>query len=69
MTADLIMLYTGDPLLTHGTIVSDPVFRELSLFLNQYIQHHPQHGEAQENQAYNKDLQKHLNNKEIYLSE
>ena len=37
MTADLNMFYTGDSLLTHGTIVTHPVFRELTFFLNQYI--------------------------------
>ena len=56
MTADLIVLYTADALLAHGTIVPDPVFRELSFFLNQYIKHHPEQGEAQEKQAYNQDL-------------
>jgi len=63
------MLYAGDPLFSHGAIVPDPVFRELPLFLYQNIQHHSQEGEAEENQAYYQDLNIHLNNKDINLSE
>jgi hypothetical protein len=52
MTADLIVLHTGDALFGHGTVVPDPVFRELAPFLDQDIQHHPQQGDAKEDQAY-----------------
>lgn len=56
LTADFIMLYTGNTLLAHGTIMSHPVFGEFPFFLNQDIEHHPHHGKAKENNAYEKDL-------------
>jgi len=56
MATYLIVLYTCDPLLPHGTVVSHPVFREFTLFLDQYIEHQPRHGEAEENDDYDQDL-------------
>lgn len=52
MAAYLIMLHTGDSMLSHGTVVTHTVFRELSLFPDKYIQHHPQKRQAEEEQAY-----------------
>ena len=49
MTADLIMLHAGYTLLVHFTVVSYPVFRELTFLFYKYIKHHPCHGEAEEN--------------------
>ena len=56
VTADLIVFDTGDSFLTHGTVVAHPVFRELPLFPDQYIQHHTHHGQADKDYGYNKDL-------------
>ena len=39
VTADLVMLYTGDSFLSHGPVVPHPVFGKLSFFLDQDIQH------------------------------
>ena len=62
VAADLIVFDTGDAFLTHGTVVSHPVFGEPSFFLDQDIQHHSHHGKADKDNGYNKDLKKHLNN-------
>ncbi|MDF1574706.1 MAG: hypothetical protein P1P86_05890 [Bacteroidales bacterium] len=56
MTADLIVFDTGNAFPVHGTVVAYPVFRELSLLFDQYIQHHSCHGEAEEKDGYNQDL-------------
>ena len=53
---DLIVLYTGDPFLMHGTIVPDLVCGEFAFFLYQYIQHHPNHGQAEEDEGDKQDL-------------
>lgn len=56
MAADLIVLHAGNALLAHFTIVSYPVFGELTFLFYEYIKHHPGHGEAKENDGQYKDL-------------
>ena len=56
MTADFIVLHAGYALLVHFTVVSYPVFGELTFLFYEYIKHHSCHGQAKENNGQNKDL-------------
>ena len=50
------MFHTVDAQFMHVSVVSNHVGREFSLLFNQDIEHHSQHGEADENQGGNENL-------------